>query len=350
MREPYILIKSNYQNYIGIGPLFGVVNDTPDDYLYIKLNSIEDINKYIDYIYDNINTKIELYYFVFSNETLRYGEEVFISENLYNEFLDINPQLEFYTLEEIEIVPNHTNLFPYINREISFSEDELKALCHTFCDLILTLADEANIDETSNYNLAYKKALEYFRDYEFDAGLENINIILNTISFDYIDSNNMVVPSTSCGNCNTSVLNTSNGQSTNNNLLNNYQTLSCLDKYKEAMKLWLAKMLGDVNFYNDWFFISDNDETVVNETLIDHLIKLLEEFLALDLRLTFSSKSNHCYCEDLSYDKETEENIKTINNYIKVLNYIKECKIEENQNKIKLYGETFGTLLPKLNF
>ena len=36
--------------------------------------------------------------------------------------------------------------------------------------------------------------------------------------------------------------------------------------------------------------------------------------------------------------------------YVEVLDIVEECKIDENKNKIKIYGENFGILLPYLYF
>ena len=108
-------------------------------------------------------------------------------------------------------------------------------------------------------------------------------------------------------------------------------------------------MLGDIEFYKDWFMLSNpEDKGTYNENVVDELIKLIDEFISLEYSLQFEKKMSKCNCEQISDVNNC--NKETILKYKEVLNWIKENKIEENTNKIKVYGEAFGELLPNLYF
>ena len=85
-----------------------------------------------------------------------------------------------------------------------------------------------------------------------------------------------------------------------------------------------------------------------NANVVDELIKLIDEFISLEYSLEFEKKMSKCNCEQISNVNNC--NKETILKYKEVLNFIKENKIEENTNKIKVYGEAFGELLPNLQF
>ena len=55
-----------------------------------------------------------------------------------------------------------------------------------------------------------------------------------------------------------------------------------------------------------------------------------------------------CNCEAI--ESMNNCNKETILNYKKVLNWVQNNEIEENTNKIKVYGEAFGELIPNLQF
>ena len=65
--------------------------------------------------------------------------------------------------------------------------------------------------------------------------------------------------------------------------------------------------------------------------------------------MSFNTNKTHCGCSKLSTDNGNC-NYNILDNYIRVLNWIKECQIEEHTNQIKIYGEQFAELLPKLQF
>ena len=108
-------------------------------------------------------------------------------------------------------------------------------------------------------------------------------------------------------------------------------------------------MLGDPDFYRDWMYQYLTDDTYIPDPLIDYLIELIEEFMDLGYDLSFlNTRSYFCRCNDKSSSAASDANYKILENYLKVLNYVKNCEIDANINKIKVYGEDFGELLPKL--
>ena len=121
---------------------------------------------------------------------------------------------------------------------------------------------------------------------------------------------------------------------------------TCLDLYKDAMAEHLKKMLGDIKFYEDWFYLNNEE---YNKVIITGLTALIDEFLSLNYLLNFDkSKMSKCNCDTISDSNNC--NVKIIEDYKNVLNWIKDNKTEENTNKIKVYGESFGELLPNLQF
>ena len=342
MIEPYIIVKSNNKYYIGVGPMFGIVNNQ-DDYIYIKLDSIDLTTEYINGLY-NVTNAIELYYFIVNNESLIYGQDVFISYGLYNILLEVNDSFSFFPLDEIEEIPHNTNLFEFINKDINdFTDEELDEFYVTFMKQILNYADIDNVDFSDNMNTIYLQVIQYFANYSNNDIVDNLDLILGTAGFEYVDTNKYAT-GYNCQSCSTSTTLITN--SLGNSMPSNYSSLSCTDKYKEAMKMWLIHMLGNYKFYNDWFFVENNDEYNVNEWLIDSLLKLINEFLEKNSILNTKGSISHCNCELTTDDSQSTINI--LNNYIKVLNWVKECQIDQNINKIKLYGEQFGEILPSL--
>ena len=121
------------------------------------------------------------------------------------------------------------------------------------------------------------------------------------------------------------------------------------------MKLYLKQMLGDSEFYKDWFRIPmDNGTYMVNDVLCDTLITLIDEFLNLaslyNYDLSTSKGASHGCCQDNSTLSSSCKSYEAIENYKKVLELVKGDNINGNQNKIKVYGQAFGSILPMLNF
>lgn len=206
----------------------------------------------------------------------------------------------------------------------NFSKEELDNFYLTFCNFIKT---NTELDIYTENNYIYLNVLNYFANGSSDSAQTGIYTILGSV-YGTISSNSY----SSCG-CN-------NGTSTSNDR-------TCLDLYKTAMLEYLKKMLGDVKFYEDWFFMKNGDDA--NILLVDGLLSMIDGFLSLEYSLNFDkSIMSKCNCEAI--ESMNNCNKETILNYKKVLNWIRNNEIEENTNKIKVYGEAFGELLPNLQF
>lgn len=231
-------------------------------------------------------------------------------------------------------IDNFNTLNYYIKKnsylDYVFTEDELHNFYSTFCSIILLISV---YNPTTNIDMIYKRTLEYFRYFKSDEAAIGITLILGSL-YGSVDNNKV-----GCG-CNT----------IGNNNTDIQCSKSCIDYYKDAMNEYLKSMLGDYTFYQNWFFIQNEDETIVNQELIDKIKTFITEFLSLDLDISTDKKqTSNCNCPsvDLSSDKC---NRGIIENYLKVIEYIEQNQIEENINKIKIYGEQFAELLPKLQF
>ena len=104
---------------------------------------------------------------------------------------------------------------------------------------------------------------------------------------------------------------------------------SCADIYNSSMLEYLKILLGDINFYCEF------KEVFINEGLAEKLISLLEDFLNKNYSLSFNNTIYCKCCQNSNYDSEHYNNVKIINSYINVLNYIKNDDICNNVNKIK---------------
>lgn len=245
--------------------------------------------------------------------------------NITKYWEEIDPELARYT---------NFDFFRLKNKivDLTYSEEELDSLCHTFFDVLLDGASISEEDAIKPQNIIYKTVLNYYDNYQTDCALANIAIILNAnVKYDGESSN--------CG-CQGSASSSANND------------ITCYDAYKQAMSKWLITMLGDVNFYKDWMWMKDNEgQYYPNEGLIQSLIQLLEDFETAEYDLSFSGKS--IYNHTCGFDVESEtnkENHRIIKNYIQLLKWILDGCIDNNTNKIKVIGEKFGELLPRLCF
>ena len=330
----YLLIEYNSNYYLSIGPIFGYINQNGN--IYIKLTNIDEINVYINGI-NNLSYKAFANYLL-NNESFIYGESLYIDNSLYQFIFprlddDIKEALQIGIIDKdnITYIDNYNyQYYILLNNFNNIDINNINDLSKSFSNLILQLSDIDNIDFSINSdNNAYKVVLEYFANGKSDSTSNNLSLILNNkIS---ISTNTY----TSCG-CNI-----------NQETSVNQSSISCYDTYIISLYNILKKMLGDTNFYNNWFFIKDGDKYIVNTILIEKLIELLNKFKELYLsQLSILSNNNHCECPSL--DNSLSQYEKIIDNYIKVLTYILNCEINENNNKIKIYGEEFGDLLPNL--
>ena len=307
------------------------------------------------------------------------GEDYFISEEYNNGEYPENIYIEHYDYDLIGYYDNldslynkdisNINYFIYKNNQLEnqFTEEELLSLNSTFMQLIndLNHFDDILVDN----NLVYKYVIDYYRNGQNDNAIIMMNSIFNT--------NIATTTSTLCG-CNQMSGNCSSNSASGTSALNtgtdlvNYDNATCIDKYKAAMFEWLKTMLSDTNFYCDWMNMTSNEyeDKIPNDELIDSLIELLTEFLNLNLNYNGSSSGNCQYhkrtystnrydlksyidCGDGLNDLMSNSNC-TINdiisNYIHVLEIVKAGEINENKNKIYIWGKQFAEIFPTLNF
>lgn len=204
------------------------------------------------------------------------------------------------------------------------TDDTLKEFYVSFVKGILNFNISKPILTTKD--ALYKAVLDYFNAAQNDETINKINLVLgSTYSGQQIN-----VASSYC-NCKGS----SNGSMTD----------SCSTLYSNAMLEHLRMMLGDVEFYCSWMF----DDTVVKDDLIGYLKYLILRLKDKGFTLLTNANGFNCPCPN-SNGINDEKNYKILDNYIKVLDFISQCNIKPNVNKIKLWGSQFGELLPKLYF
>lgn len=394
IQKPYLLPDDSIEyEYLSIIDIFGLEQngvyvigyyddsnvDFNDNITYItdnilnELNCIKeengrytiDLTKYIDYEKSNIAAITE--------DNSQYIFEDFIIDNKFN----INNV--YYDIISNTSIDRYYMIQKALKR--TFKLDELNNLSSTFFDII---NEYTTISDFTYPNNIYKYVIDYYKNYGNDAGLNAINLILGSTYTTTIYNTSQYgcsCNSGSTGNCTSlsdasSLLNSiTNGNISNaNGNVSDISTLTCADKYKAAMEQYLINMLSDINFYCDWMWTNeaennnsdDSEQYVVGELvpnieLIDLLIKLLTEFLDLGYNLSSSKSTTKCgchirNCSDISdYGNSSSNNshcanCNIIENYIKVLEWTKEGKLEENKNKIIVYGKQFAHLLPGLIF
>lgn len=293
-------------------------------------------------------------------EKFKIGIDYYINRTLYDYLKDKEEQL-VGDLSENDVMPNYLNAgfnitedylllddstISYSNykyfylknklSELTYSEDELNNLYSTFFNIIMFYAVVSENDILKTNNQIYKKVIEYYKNFQFDDTLVSLELLLN-------NKINKTVPEylTSC--C-------SNNQQNNQS---QYTAISCSDIYRNSMYEYLLDMLSDVEFYKDWMYIENPEgEKIANDSLIEALITLLKEFEEVGYDLSFASKyliHGNC-CKDNQYTINNEKNHTIIQNYIRVLQYVLSGCIDDNSNKISVYGRKFAELLPKLSF
>ena len=303
-------------------------------------------------------------------ESLIPGENYFLTGNLDNTEITMSSNINDYEdISNIKIKDiDNISYFIYKNSSLKniFTEDELDNLNSTFMKLIKHYSERYNnIADTIEF--VYKNVIDYYTNGQYDDATILMNSIFNT---QITISSNI----SNCG-CNSqsdciSVSSGTNAINTGTELVS-LDTATCIEKYKAAMYQWLIKMLSDTAFYCSWMFTTVEDEdnlNVPNDELLDKLIELLTEFLNSGYDLT-SLKVCTSAC-DCGHTKKYFSNNKTgdcadilsnvnvdncsyytiIENYIKVLNWVKNNQIDENKNKIYIYGKQFAEIFPLLSF
>lgn len=373
----YYLVFNNilgYQNGAELSIFFKISDkmfdelnsDMPNVFYNLKNKDIDEI---INLISDSFGTFIFGEDYFISKSLIRYitnynDDNIFISSSniqgiMMEDYIDdsfnrIN--LNVYT----DIVDTNLGYFNMLNKliDFTFSQEELMNFCSTFCSIILDYTTLDNISDIKNQ--IYKYVLEYWKNHGKDDVSIALDLVLNSTILGTSPD-----PSKSCctsSNTITNSLSSLLGQ-TNNNTIANTQIGSsiieetCKEKYDKAMLLYLQNMLADYDFYCDWFYIYDDitNISIPNMNLIERLKKLFEEFKDLNIPLSFTSTSTKCGCKDLSNTNssiynESESNYKILDNYYYILEWCENETLCNNKNKMKVYGNNFGKLLPYLYF
>lgn len=315
------------------------------------LEGTEDLHPGTDYFITGNNTNI------IDISGINIDNELIMSNNIVD-YIDLSC-LKIKDIDNIDYFIFKNN----ISDKSLYDESELDNLNATFMNIIATYSERYdNISDTIDF--VYKNVVNYYKNGQFDDATILMNSILNTTL-------NTTTTSSTCG-CNTQ----SNCVSSSTASLNTGTTTvslddaTCIEKYQAAMYQWLIKMLSDTQFYCSWMFniLSNEDNLEMpNEELLDRLIALLEEFLAAGYDLTTlagctksecgcgHTKSNmNNKCGDIvsssSNNLDNCSNYSIINNYVKVLKWIKNNEITENKNKIYIYGKQFAEIFPLLSF
>lgn len=289
-------------------------------------NLIPELDYYINktlYVYltrtqDSIGNPIEQ--FIEENELIVLPNYLTSDGNINYKYFDI--------LNDVE--SNYTNIKYYFKKnkalDYPFTENEINNLCSTFAKIILEISNISEEDLLETTNQGYKACLEYISNGKSDCATRLMQLILGN----YYPTNNTLSPTLdTCGNCNSSSKSSSNNE------------LSCLETYRAAMIEILKSMLGNTDFYNDWFM----DEMGNPNTCLTQLIReLLDAYKEINKSIDIM-RSKNCGCPRIKSSSNSSSNYDDFENYKKILDYIDNCEIEKNKNKIKLFGQEFADKL-----
>ena len=243
--------------------------------------------------------------------------------NYLKENADINEP--WVVLSEDE--QSNTDLLHYMTlnkyEKYGVTDDTLKEFYVSFVNGILNFNISKPILNTKD--ALYKVVLDYFSAAQNDETINKIDLVLGSTY-----SGQQVNTTSSYCNC--------KGSS------NASMTDSCATLYANAMLEHLKMMLADPEFYCSWMF-DDN----VKDDLIEYLKYLILRLKDKGFTLLTNTGGFNCPCPTTTGAND-EKNYKILDNYIKVLDFIHQCNIRPNINKIKQWGSQFGELLPKLYF
>lgn len=336
---------------------FDKILDIPRLYIDITDKFINDAETFRTFIFQSI---MENSIYFKGIEGFEAGKDYWLNRTLYNYLANTNQidtpnfdaRMPNYLTEHIMIseyfddlsnmpYKDYTNL-EYYNRKNHlldnyFSEDELLDFYKNFCSLILKYTFITDEIKSQPNNSLYNIVLNYYANYQTDNTSTVLNLVLNN-KYASVETKTQ-----SCS-CNSNFA--SGGITTT--------TETCSSMYESAMFLYLKQMLGDIHFYEDWFFIHLSEyDKLINDILITKLKQFINEFLNLDIDLDFSDNTIIHSSFSCNHDRASNihhRNVDIINNYVKLINFIYNEQIIENTNKIKIYGESFGDLLPNLQF
>lgn len=333
--------------------------DIPRAYIVLTDDFITDQTNFRDWIISSFAYPST---FGRGTENFKIGRDYYINRTLYDYLKEQEEQFATDLTEDV-VMPNYLNTgfnitedyvllddstisynnykYFYLKNKLSelvYNEDEFNNLYSTFFNIIMMYAVLSESDAIKTNNQIYKKVIEYYKNFQFDDTLVSLELLLN-------NRINKILPEYLVSCC-------SNNQNNSNNQ-SQYTQISCSDIYKNSMFEYLINMLSDIEFYKDWMYIENPEgEKIVNDSLIESLIKLLKEFEEVGYDLSFTDKyiiHGNC-CKDNQYTLNNEKNHTIIQNYIRVLEYVLSGCIDDNSNKISVYGRKFAELLPKLSF
>lgn len=350
---------------------YKIVKNIDDSKFYIMISIFDsEYNNFGKNIYFEIDEKFSKYHI---------GNEIyeFIINNTDTGISYMSDSVNFETLNDLKIKDiENIDYFIFKNESLSelmFTEEELDLLNQTFMNIIKEYSTKYG-NENSVLDSLYRNVINFYANGQYDDAIILMNSIFNS-PINVTSSTSQCGCQQQQGSC-SSMNSTVSTINTGTDLIQ-LDNATCMDKYKAAMYQWLIQMLSDTAFYCEWMFIdTENDgiENVPNEGLIDKLINLLKQFLALGYDLSnlkgctnncncghtkkYRSRSNNTGdCNDLLYDQSGNlsltngcTNYSIINNYIKLLEYVKENKVMENKNKIYIYGKQFAEIFPLLTF
>ena len=331
--------------------------DIPRAYIVISSDLIKDDSKLKAY---TINGLIDNNVFIEGIDGFIPGKDFFINETLYNYLIEFNNVeenedviLPNYLDKNAEISENfveldcrekdYSNIEYYYNKNKlaanTYSEEQLNDFYATFASTILEYTQIDDKTRATPKNQVYELVLKYFANHQTDATSVALNLVLNT-PYANLTNGNCGCTKTPCSGNNSSITGSS-------------ETQSCYDIYIAALKNYIKTMLGDTDFYNDWFTIlMPNGEYITNDTLIDALETLVHEFIALGYDLSNVGKKNSkavsCGCSNISYSSTADYSV--LLNYLNILDWLRNCNMQYNLNKTKIYGEKLGEIFPHLQF
>lgn len=331
--------------------------DIPRAYIMISKELVDDDTKLKTFIMCSL---LDTSSFVNNEYGFVPGKDFFINETLYNYLVELgivddNEDLRLPNyltkdgtisehFEELDCKEkDYSNITYYYNKnklaDNRFSEDKLNDFYATFASIILEYTQIDDEIRATPKNQVYELVLKYFANHQTDPTSVALNLVLNT---PYANLTN--------GTCGCKQTGCNNGISANGNM----QTQSCYEIYISALKNFIKTMLGDVEFYNDWFTIlMPSKESIVNDTLVEAIETLVHEFIGLGYDLSNvgkkKSKTILCGCSSISSSKGTGD-YSVLTNFLEIMNWLSNCQLQFNLNKTKIYGEKLGEIFPYLQF
>ena len=364
---PYLIMKEdNYGIELeeSLDDYFDKILDIPRIYIDITSKFINGSDIFREFVYQAI---MQNPIYATGTEDFVAGKDYWLNTTLYNYLANTNqiatPNFEVRMPNYLNDIPAITEYFEdisdspykdYTNLEYyerknqltdnKYSENELKDFYKNFCSIILKQTLITDEDRLSGNNPIYDIVLNYFANYQSDAASNALNLVLNSL-YSVKDSSSQ---GCSCNSSLNTLANSSQQQS-------DISTKTCYQIYSEAMTEYLKTMLGDIKFYEDWFMIKLSEwDSEINDVLCEDLLTFVSEFLSMDFCLDFGNLTtkvhNSLICNHNVTTSNETKNKSIIDNYLKVLNFVKSKSIVPNTNRIKIWGSSFGELLPSLQF